>query len=444
MAFSGRTLAWAAVVATTTGLAVPATAAPSTAGDDVAADNRVLGAAAAVLGRFRVEASMNTLYDSNMIRLGNGFPLGNYPQKSDFRFSPIVTLSTAVPVGRQQLFVSGTIGRDMYVHNTQLNRNRYAAAGGLNWRLGTRCSGLVDTNFESRQQLLSELSVVQPNKQDTFTYGASANCQTATGIGFGGSVRRVQVRNDSPDRVAFDANSWVFSPQLTYGSPNLGQFSLTGSWNKADYPEREILTTAGVFDNDGVEIISGRFGYERSLGSRLQVKAGISYIEVDPQPRDIVVLVPTPLPPPVFDVQTREKSSNLGFDAAVSYKSGSRLSGTVSASRRATASVNVGAQYQLVQAIGLDVDYRMNRAISLGTGITYDQRDYRNSFISQQEPLLRVQDKITRVYGSINYAPVELYSVGFELSYQDRKSDPVEYSYDAFAAMLRLRVNFGR
>ena len=446
MAFSARRLACAASIVTLSIVTAPAMAAvsaPSTAGDDVASENRALGAVASVLGRFRIDGTMNTLYDSNMLRVGDGIRLAPGTQKSDFRFSPGVTLSTALPFGRQQFFASGTLGRDIYANNTQLNRNRYAVDGGINWRLGTRCSGVADIDYESRQQLLSELSVVEPNKQNTFSYGASANCQANAGIGFGGSVRRIEVRNDSVARIPFDADSWVFSPQISYGSPNLGQFSISGSWTNADYPERPILTTDLALDTDGVKIVSGRFGYERGLGSRLQVKAGVSYIEVDPQPRDILVVVPAP-PPPLFAVQSREKSSNLGFDLAVVYRSGSRLSGTVSANRRATASVNVGAQYQLIQAYGLDIDYRMNQAISLGTGITYDQRDYRNSFISAQEPLLRLQDKITRVYGSINYAPVALYSVGFELSYQDRKSNPAEYSYDAVAALLRLRVSFGR
>ena len=102
MAFSARRLACAASIVTLSIVTAPAMAAvsaPSTAGDDVASENRALGAVASVLGRFRIDGTMNTLYDSNMLRVGDGIRLAPGTQKSDFRFSPGVTLSTALPFG---------------------------------------------------------------------------------------------------------------------------------------------------------------------------------------------------------------------------------------------------------------------------------------------------------------------------------------------------------
>jgi hypothetical protein len=400
-----------------------------------------------VLGRFRLGAELNTLFDSNILRIGDGFAVNPDSDKADFRFSPAVTLATALPIGRQSVVLGGTLGRDIYARNTRLNRNRYSLDGGFNWRLGTRCSGLVDVAFSSRQVLFSEIAATAPNRQETLGYGASANCQAPVGLGFGGAVRQTEIRNSDPVRASFDVDSLTISPQISYGLASLGRFSIGGTWNKSNYPNRFLPTPAGRIERDEIEIASGRIGYQRGLGSRLSVTAGLSYLEVKSQPRVVLVEPLQPPPPapllPLVPV-VRDNRSNLGFDLGVVYNSGARLSASLSASRSATASVNVGAQSQLVQSYAADIDYRLGRAITLGAGASYDQRDYRNSFSTDLEPTRRLQDKITRVFGTASYSPVALYSLGVEVSYQDRSSNPVEYSFDAFAALLRLSVNFGR
>lgn len=414
---------------------------PSTAGDDAPVENGALSAIAGVLGGFRVDASLNTLYDSNMLRLGSGFTPAAGRSKSDVRFSPTVTASYGTGIGRQQLFLTGTLGRDLYVENSNRNRNRYDINGGLNWRLGSRCSGVISGNYSSRQQLLSEISGTTPNVQKLLSYGGSAICRSATGIGIGGAIRRSTSRNDDINRKPFDSNSISFSPQLSYGSPTLGEFSLSGALNKVKYPNRSILDGDGALAIEGVDIRSGRFGYQRGLGGRLSVNFGISYYDVTPKPRD--VLLPIAPGVPIFTPVSRESNSNLGYDVGVNYNSGSRLTASLTARKSAQASINVGSQYQVVQAMAGSIDYQLNRSISANTGLAYTERNYKNSFITVEEPLRRVQDKITRAYAGLSYSPSRRYSVSGEIAYQDRKSNPVAYSYNAVSATLRLRVGFG-
>lgn len=444
MAFTGRTLAIAAAICAT--MSSHAQAATSSAGDDPAPMNNALEAVGGILGRFRIEGQVNTLYDSNMQRLGDGFAPTPGTPKADWRIAPAVTVSSNLPIGRQQLSLNGTLGRDFYVNGTRPDRTRYSLGGVFNWRLGSRCSGDLDVGFSSRQLLLSEVSQGVANVQERFNYGGSANCQTVTGLGFGAAISQNNLRNSEPSRESFDVDSTIFSPHLSYGTPTLGQFSLTGSYNQSTYPRRFALVPDGSVTEEGVDIVSGRIGYQRGLGSRLSISLGLSYFNVKPQPKDVLVPLAPPVPgDPVLLVPfTREANSNLGYDVGLSYRSGSRLSGRLSASRQATASANVGARSQVVQSYAIDVDYQVSQSINTGAGFTYDQRDYKNSFTSPDEPLRRLQDRISRVFASVSYAPVDLYSVGLEVSYQDRKSDPVEYSYDSFAALLRLRVSFGR
>ncbi len=429
--------------------AAPGSAAPSTAGDDPGFQNSGLTSVAPVEGRgYKLEAHLSTLYDSNIIRNGDGVTPRPGAVRADFRITPSVTAAIGVPIGRQQLFIGGDVGRDYYIHNKQLDRNRYTLGGGLNLRAGTRCTGTLAADFSSRLILLSELAEVIPNVQEKLTYGASAQCQGPVGIGFGGSVRRLESRNNNPARQQFDLDSIIFSPNISYALGNLGRFSLSGSLNQVDYVNRAVLVADGSTVQDGVDISSGRFGYERAIGSRLAVTLGLSYFESQPTPTTIltVVGVTSPPAPPgvILGAIDRSTFSGLGYDGSISYRPSPRLAATFAAGRNVSGSANVGAQYQVSTNVGVDLDYQLGASINVGTGLTYDEKQYFNSFISPDERLRRIEDKIARVYGSVRYTPVKLYSLSLLMAYQDRNSTPVDFSYDSVSVLLSLRVKMGR
>ena len=448
--FGKRTEAGAAVVMALALAGSPALAAPSTAGDDRGFADSGLTGVSPVTGRgFKITPSLRTVYDTNALRIGDGFTPTNGGQREDLRISPLINASLGMPIGRQQAFVVGSLGRDFYINNTQLNRNRYSLGGGLNLRAGTRCTATVAGDFDSRQAIVSEVAELIPNVQETLSYGATALCQSAVGLGFGGTVRRIELRNGTPQREQLDLNTMLYSGQLNYAVANLGRFSLSGNLSKVSYINRPVLLLDGGIDTDGVDILSGRFGYQREFGSRLSVQLSLSYLQSKPQPRTIVQLFPTvppALPGLVATTTDRETFSGLGYEASISYRPSPRLSATFQALRNVQASANVGAQYQLQTSFGADVSYQLGRAINVGTGVTFDDRQY---FNSATRPVAgagggRISDEISRVYGSIGYAPVKLYGLSLELAYQKRKSDPVEFSFDSFTASLSLRVNFGR
>ena len=429
-------------------MASPAHAAPSTAGDDPGFADAGLTTVAPVVGRgFFIRPSMRTRYDSNMLRLGDGFTPSNGGQRHDLQISPLVSASLGLPIGRQQVFVAGSLGRDIYVNNNQLNRNRYSLGAGVNIRAASRCTATAAVDLNSRQALITEVAELVPNLQETLSYGATALCQSPAGLGFGAAVRRIEFRNDAVARRPLDYNSLAFNGQLSYALGNIGRFSASGALTKIEYKNRPIILPGGNADTDALDILSGRFGFQREIGSRLSLNLGFSYLESRPVPKTVLQLspaVPPALPGAVLAPFSREKFSGLGYDGALIYRPSSRLTATLQANRNVQASANVLAQYQVFTSIGGDLDYRLGSAISLGGGATFDKRKYFNGILLPNVTGRRVQDDISRVYGNIGYAPVKLYTLGLELSYQKRKSLPVEFSFDSFAAILSLRVNFGR
>lgn len=445
MSFFKGILAGVALVsltATAPVLAIPRPPAIDTAGDDEGFFNSGLTSFTPIEGRgYSLNASLATLYDSNILRVGNGFQPRPGAQKSDFRFSPTVTGNISLPFGRQQFFAGATIGTDLYAANGQLNRNRYIAGGGLNVRAGSLCTATVAANFSSRQVLLSQLAEAVPNAQDTLSYGMSANCQAPAGLGAGITLRRTNTSNSAPERSDFSVDQTIISPQISYARPTLGTFSLSANLNYVTYPQRFVVDTDGMVQEDGANIFSGRFGYQRAIGSRLSLTAGLSYLQSTPQPN--IIIAEDGTTGALFPLD-RQTFSGLGYDFALAYTPSPRLSADIVFSRNSTASPNVGALFQIQTAIGADVSYRLGSAITVAVGGTYNIRDYQGGFSSPDEEIPREQDNISRIYGRISYNPRKFYSIGLILAYQNRNSNPDEYSFDSFSALLNLSVNFGR
>jgi hypothetical protein len=427
-------------------VSVPAMASPSTMGDDRSIFQPAPTGLAAGGRGFKLTATLDTLYDGNMLRQGDGFTPLPGQEKADFRISPAVSGEIGLPFGRQRIYLNGTFGRDYYVRNEQLDQDRYQLGGGLQLAAGSACTALIDGDIGSRQIFVSEVEGLVPNAQETLTYGATASCQAAAGIGFSGSIRRTEVRNDNPTREFFDLNGTAYSLGISYAAPGVGLFSATGAINNITYIERPVLSTDGDLRDDGIQVISARLGFEREIGARLSLDLGLSYFEGKPEPTTVLTAIASGLPPVVTLVPVdRENFSGLGYDASITYRPNQRTTVILAGNRSATAAVNIGALAQIRNSILLDVDYMLGAGLRLGVGGSYDQRDYENSVLNLPDRgRRREQDKISRLYANIGYDISRLLTLGFEVAYQDRRSLPVEFSFDSFAASLNLRVRFGR
>ena len=429
---------------------VAVTASP-TAAQRVSGDNRPFGnggvtSFAPVQGRgYNLNASVTTLYDSNILRGSDGFASSTGQSRGDFRITPRVSGAVGVTVGRQQLFFGGEVGRDFYLRNTQYNRNRYGVGGGANFRAGRSCEASVSGEYLSQRALLSESLVSINDVQTTRNYNGIFSCSPPLGLGFGGSVRHSDTRYDTFSRSIFDARSTAYNGYLSYGLPALGVFQLGGGYTRVDYPKRSVFTdgTGLVSQIDGLDIFNGRLGYRRGIGARMSIELGVGYNRVKPDPRTI--FSPVHIGPFNFLIPNdRSSYGGISFDGDVSYHPSSRLSGDLRFSRAATSSPTVGALYVIDTLIGVDVGYKIGPSLTAGIGGTFNDRDYRNSFTSPTEGQARLGDRIYRGYGRVTYSPRPLYSIDLEVAHEQRDSRPAFYSTGGTTAQLTLRVKLGR
>jgi hypothetical protein len=418
---------------------VPVASAPSN-GDDPPLVSSGLVSVPQVEGRgWTLDASVNTQYNSNFRRSINSGGV--------WRVTPQVTAGIGMPVGRQQIFIGGFLGRDVFLNNSRFNRNRMRIGGGINVRAGTNCVGSVAGEIGRFQTLFGDVAVVEDNVQQQRSLGAQVNCQGDAGLGFGGTVQYQETENSRARRQLFNFESLSISPQVSYASPTIGVFSLGASFQNVKYPQRLVLGPDGVV-GDEVNIRSGRLGYRRNLGSRLDLNMGVSSLRVAPKPASVVVLLPGVLPEDegfVAGVITdRQPFSALGYDGALSLQLGDRIDITASTSRSARPNANLGALTTIRTAHGIDVDYKLNRKISASVGGSLVNARYRSSFASPDEPQRRISDRISRVYGQVRFVPRRGFSMGLEVAHQDRQSNPSIFSFSNTTAMLRLSASMGR
>ncbi len=385
-------------------------------------------AKSAIDGRgYSLDIGIDSLYDSNVLREGSF--IRTTGSRSDFVFTPNATLRAGLPVGRQQLFTTVTLGRDFYARNTVYDRTRISAGGGVNLRAGPNCQGSLFGQYSERQGTQLDLIAVVPNKQQDTVYEVNAGCGRARGLGFGGGYTRSETRNGSAVYSLFDSNTSTVSGNVRYNSGALGALVLTGSYADVSYPGRGPPLFANT---DGVKVYTGQISYRRDIGPLLTGDVGASYIKAVPKLA-------------AFDaagVRTNPGYSGPGFNISLNYHPGVRLSGVLSASRDVTASANVGALYVINANYGLDLTYKLSPRLSTGVGGSYNTRDYRGSFASVADPLARSNDKLYRTYVQLSYTPVRRYSLNLTVAQQGLRSKPNTFDYDSTTALLGLHVKF--
>lgn len=413
-------------------LAAPAFAAPNEDGDNEPVSNNVLTTPVLYGRAWKVTGSLSSLADSNFRRTEIA--------ESALRLTPVVDAGVGLPLGRQQLFFGGDFGRDYILGHSQFNTNRVGVGGGVAWRVGTRCSGVAGAEYRSRLNQVLEQAEFTDNVQNTTVYAGSATCQTSTGLGIGGSIRHQDIENERPERAPFNLRSTVYAPNIFYGNPTIGQFSLGATFNNTLYPDRFVPTAAGTV-RDGISIFSGRVGYSRNFGSRIQLSLGGSYLKTKPKPDTQLAI--DPATGQVIQVP-RGGYSGGGFDVSLGYRASTRLSLNLSGSRNVRVSPNVGAQFILTQRFAADVNYDLSSRLSFGFGGSHLKNDYKQGFTSPDEPRLRVSDRLNRIYAQLDYTPVKLYSIGLIVAHQWRKANPSDFDYKSTTARLRLTVKFGR
>lgn len=383
-----------------------------------------------------LDFSILSRYDDN---------LGRQPVKDDgLRFRPQASAVYGLGLGRGGLFVQANYGRDFISGTTRLRpSDRLMFGGGVDFQL-SRCTGELGGSWRRALAFVTDATQFGGFSQELATAGFAAQCRLGSALSINGSVLRsnIETVRDSaglqPFSTAFNLQRWSYSAGLGFGTPALGQFSLGGSITDSRFPGRLVLTPTGIVE-DGLNQRSARFGYARRFGDRISLSAGVSYIDTQPKTTLSVVLIDG-----VPQVVERPGFRGLGYDAAFDFALSKRLSVSVTAGRNTFANGVVGAQFTVANTWAAQMEYQLGRRFTVSAGVRDRQSNYRGSFNSPLDPVRRVSDDFTRVYGQFGGQLARRMRFTIDVAHNLRRSNPATLSYNSTSVGFSLGYQLGR
>lgn len=353
--------------------------------------------------RVNIGVSGRATYDSNLIRSGDIILVDGQPVRGsgeDMRFTPAVTVDILVPVSRQALFLSGSLGYDFHLNNQQLDRERLNLTGGVNLAVAS-CTGQISGTYSRQQSDIADLLITDElvridNTQETRALSANARCGDVVGLQPGFGFRHETTQNSGNERLTNDYTSNTYDAELAYVSPSLGSLALFSSFRDASYPNRVM----GMRE-DGVKVYSAGGRFTREIGSRLTgtVSAGIT--RVDPK------FPGTP------------GYSGGSYSADLTYRPSDRIQLGIAFSRDATVSNLLDISYSITETYSIDGEYALGQRYRILFGGSYTERGFRVSELTDPD-LAGTGDKRYLGFVGLRYLMNDRISVDFDLARERR------------------------
>ncbi len=380
-------------------------------------------------------ASLATRYEDN---------LGRQPIADDgFRIRPQVSGSYGLGLGRGGVFVQGNYARDFIYGNARIApADRLMLGGGVDFQL-SRCTGEAGGSWRRGLSFVTDAALFGGFNQESATAGFAAQCRLGGAFSVNGSALRSDIKTVRTSRgggvsAAFDMESWSYSAGIGFGNPALGQFSLSGSMSDSTMPGRLIPTPTGLVE-DGLSQRNLRFGYSRRLGTRINVSAGVSYLDTQPSSDSSLVIIDG-----VLQIVDRPGFTGAGYDVALDFNPTPRMGISLTAGRNTVANGVIGAQFTIANFWAAQVDYRLGSRYTISTGISMRDNQYRGAFTSAFEPARRISDDFTRVFAQFGGRLGQRLRFAFDVTHSRRRSNPSSLNFNSTGAGLTLGLQFGK
>lgn len=385
----------------------------------------VPGAALAQQGtperRLDFNVAMVLEYDSNVIGVSDAL-LQPGDSEDDIRATPTASIDLLLPVGRQSVFLNGSVGYDFYAENKRLEAERVGLTGGVVISAGNSCSVTLTGDYGSSQSDPGDLLERDDlrNTQETIGYGGNVDCGSAIGLQGSAGYRRIEVDNSSAIRQFSNFSSDTFDASIGYARPALGEISIFGTWSEGVYPNR--VTLPGL-PQEEIESYTAGLRYSRNIGSRLRGEVSVGFTDVSSNQPGV----------PDF--------SGASYSASLSFTPNDQASATLLVARAVDQSNLLNVSFSITDTYSADAQYALSQRIRLRTGISYRTRELR------ENPLLDVvtlgrDDRVLRSYGGISYIVERGPGLSLDIGTERRRADNRLFNFSSFFAALTTRYSF--
>ncbi len=372
--------------------------------------------------RTDIRVTAVTAYEDNVLRISDALPTPVGYARTDIRFAPAITVDIYRPLGRQGLFLNGSVGYDFYKRNKRLERERINLRGGADLRLGGDCAQHVEVGYGRNQSDLRDFfnATRLRNVEERKTFGFSANCNGVIGFKPGVSYDYENAKNSAVQRQQSDYHSHTFGASIGYVSPALGELSVYASYRMGTYPNRAIAP--GIVQKEGIDVFNTGLRYSRSLGTRLQGSVSAGFTKVKPK------------------LAGTAPFSGASYSANLTWAATNQLRSFFTAARSVNQSNALDNSYSVNDSFNLGASYAFNETLRANMAAGYVKRRFTDSPLLGPSPFGR-NDKSRVLSGGIDYSPPGRISMAFDMS-ESKKMSPVNLlNYNSFVA--RFTVRFG-
>jgi len=242
--------------------------------------------------------------------------------------------------------VNAGIGKDFYLDNPGVGRERINVNGGWQWLAGSSCSGRLQGGWSTRQTASFDFAEFVPGSTEFANFFTSASCQ------FGRFVPTVtfdagQNRFSDPAQSVSDSNFWGVSGSFGYALSRTGQVGVQASYREASFPNQVIIPGNPLFGDNGVEVLTVAGFASYVFRSNWSVEGSIGWSSS----RNNNPLLPD------FSGVTGEVSlayASSRWGAGVSFGRNANLGNTGGSNLRITTNFLINGSYRLTERLSAD------------------------------------------------------------------------------------------
>ena len=381
-----------------------------------------LGAPAAAQER-KLDFDLDALlvYDSKFARSSEAVAALRGIEPEELRFSPALTVSAEIPVGRHLLFARVLAGYDFHVNNPIFDRERLEGRAGFRAWLG-RCASTIEGRLARRQTQLEDIFLGPVDNAETVKEAILvADCpDVVAGLAPAVEFSGRWTDNSNPVRASTDSDSRRAEGRLAYRRPSLGEIGVYAAYQETDYPNRLLAFPGGIVA-DSFEARTFGLRFSRELGTLLRGTVSIGHTNVD-----------TPLRSGAFD--------GLTWSALLLINPQGRLRPTLQAEKAVLPSNQIGVSYQLDESYRADIDYLLSGRVTLNARVSYRDRRYQVAPFGPAPFVTR--DKTWLVAGGLTYAIGPRLVLDLEVQRENRDTDNPLFDYTSTRIALSTRATF--
>ncbi|WP_298196298.1 hypothetical protein [Novosphingobium sp.] len=305
-----------------------------------------------------LRAGLDATYFSNMTRSSEAEAAARGLSQSDVRITPKVDLDIIKRIaGRHTATLAGSVGYDINMRNTRLNRERVSLDAGLDLDLPV-CDTGFEANFARRQSDLGDFPGNDPESgknAETFLGGsARVTCGSVGGLRPTAAVRYQTATNTLASRTFNDHDVLSYTGGLMYQSVALGEVTGLVRRTEVRFPNQPLAGgSASGFDSTAYGV-----AFSRNIGARLSANAELTYAALDSR------LGGTP------------GFRGMNWDVSAKLLVGSRLELTANTSRLLSTSLLIPSNYNISSTYSWAGRYALTGRVTLEAGYTHLYRRF--------------------------------------------------------------------